>query len=149
MIAAGNSMRGSDFGSALLAIVTAASAACLTVVSTVLRVCRHRRLARVIDVSSWSPTNVTARDSTTVPSLTSVLNVLPASDCTQSLVTAAAPRLASHTWRDAARASSPNWNGRKLAVVFSMMDSWSGGWNGSRAWWRLTSMYRHCLEQTS
>jgi hypothetical protein len=113
----GSSNVGRDFGSTCCAISTAAVAACFTDDSTVLRVRFHMVFARVTEDSMRSPTKRMARDSTTVPSFTSVLNMPPASVCTQSRVMTVAPRLASHTWREAASAASPNWSGWKLALV--------------------------------
>ena len=93
----GNSNAGNERGNTCCAKLTAASAACFTVDSTVLRVSFHTEFAAEKEVSSRLPTKRTACDSTTVPSLTRDLNMSPASVCTQSRVTTAAPRLASHT----------------------------------------------------
>ena len=81
-------------------------------VTAVARVCFHSEVAVATDDSTRLLTSRIALVSTAEPSLTSVRNVLPASVRAQSRVTAAAPRLASHIWREALIAASATVAGK-------------------------------------
>src|SRR5713101_1028969 len=85
-----------------------------TVVRAVSRARFHVVVANAIDDSILRPRTRTARDSTVEPSLTSARNMWPASLRAHSRVTTAAPRPASHTWRDAASAASAT----RLMLIF-------------------------------
>ncbi len=148
IVTPGSSNAGSDFGRTCCAMLTAVSAACFTVDSTVLRVSFHTEFAMETDVSIRSPTNRIARDSTTVPSLTSVRKTSPASLCTQSRVTTAAPRLGKpHLTRRVDRGFAKAV-GLEVEVGFQHGRFLRRGWRGLALHWRLSPIYRHRLEET-